>query len=140
MACVFVFGILSAPTPKHEIFPFFCWFLFSITPGPGVDYGIEITHRGDEPLTPPQKFHKSSLVQGFESSTNADRIIQNLGEAIESDDLENVKRFRHLLENNYFRESVRYRVLRQVRDPLLYQQTGEAEKNVLKNYQWEGAP
>ena len=139
VACVFIFGILSAPTPKHEVFPFFCWFLFSITPGPGIHYSIEITHQENEPLSPSQPFQKSPLVQFFESSTNADRIIQNLGRAIEDGNEEEIERFRDLLENNYFRSPVRYRVLKNKRDPLQYQRTGISETSVLENLKWKGS-
>jgi hypothetical protein len=130
---LFVLGIAAAPTPKHEVFPFFCWFLFALTPGIEDNYELIITEYDGQAVTPPQSFMTSSLVtgRGAESSSNAHRIIEALGQAVVAGDADAIQAHRHMLEGNYFSKPVTYQIKKKIYDPLKYRRTGLAEESVI---------
>jgi len=130
---IFIFGLLAAPTKKHEIFPYFCWFLFSQTPGTEDNYELVITAYAGDVLDHPQSFMSSPLVtgKGAESSTNAHRIIEALGKAIVSRNLDAIQNHRAMVEGNYFKKPVSYQIHKKVYDPIQYRRTGKAEVSTI---------
>jgi len=133
---IFIFGILAAPTKKHEIFPYFCWFLFSQTPGIEDNYELIIIAFDGKPLEPPQSFMTSPVVsgRGAESSTNAHRIIEALGKAILKGHPDRIQEHRSMVEGNYFNKPVSYRIKKKIYDPIQYRRTGKAEESIIATF------
>ncbi len=131
-----VLGILAAPTKKHEVFPFFCWFLFSQTPGIEDNYELIIIAHNGQTLDHPQSFMTSPLVdgKGQESSTNAHRIIEALGKAIIANDQAAITTQRAMIEGNYFNQPVSYQIKKKIYDPIQYRRTGKAEESVIATF------
>lgn len=133
---ILVFGILAAPTPKHEIFPYFCWFLFSQTPGTEDNFELVITAYDGKVLEQTQSFMTSPLVsgKGQESSTNAHRIIEALGKAIIAGDPAAIRESRAMVEGNYFTKPVSYQIRKKVYDPIQYRRTGKADVSIIATF------
>ncbi|MEM6821413.1 MAG: hypothetical protein AAF558_05675 [Verrucomicrobiota bacterium] len=128
---VFVIGLIAAPTKKHEIFPFFCWFLFSKTPETTINHVIVLTHFDGKPIIPPQPFMESPLIERFEAGTNAHRVIQALGTAIENQDQKEMIRHRNMIEESYFKGPTTYEVRKRIYDPLTYYKKRTSEELIL---------
>jgi len=129
-------GLIAAPTKKHEIFPFFCWFLFPKTPGTEDNYELIITSYDGKPLEQPQSFMRSPLVRGRgqESSTNAHRIIEALGKAIVSGHKEDIETHNQMITGNYFSKPVSYIIKKKIYDPIQYRRTGNAEESIIATF------
>ncbi|MEM1158627.1 MAG: hypothetical protein AAF649_08985 [Verrucomicrobiota bacterium] len=138
---ILVFGLLAAPTPKHEIFPYFCWFLFAQTPGTEDNFELVITAFDGQALGQTQSFMTSPLVtnRGAESSTNAHRIIEALGQAVISGDRIAIKKHRVMLEGNYFDKPVSYLIQKKIYDPIQYRRTGKADISLIATFH-DGQP
>lgn len=132
---IVVLGLIAAPTKKHEIFPYFCWFLFSQTPGIEDNYELVILAYDGKKVVP-QSFMTSSLVtgRGAESSTNSHRIIEALGKAVLAGDLTAIQDHRAMIEGNYFNKPVTYLIKKKVYDPIQYRRTGKAEESVIATF------
>lgn len=141
LACMLTFfllaylmlGLGSLATSRQEIFPFFSWFLFAKVPSQIEKYAIVILpvqdERDEQNVQGTQEIQKNFSAEGifFEEagskvrrphSVTAQRVIQNLGEAIESKDAENAALYRRKLEERYLYPSTNYQVVRIRYNPL----------------------
>lgn len=139
---LFLLGLVAAPTPKHEIFPYFCWFLFAQTPGTEDNFELLITAYDGQVLEQPQSFMGSPLVfnPGAESSTNAHRIIEALGKAVITTNPDAIQKHRSMIEGNYFTKPVSYQIKKKVYDPVQYRRTGKADISVIAIFHYGQPP
>jgi hypothetical protein len=102
----FVIGLGGYLTPRHEIFPFASWFLFSLVPFQSSDYDLLIHPAEDGgaplPLNQAGKYVSSS------HSIVAFQLIQQLGQAQEDHDADLVRRLRQQIEPRFRVPGLRY--------------------------------
>lgn len=109
-----------------EIFPFFGWSLFSKVPGESATYTLVIEEQDGRRLEPAVSFLQAprSLVVG--NRFVGRKLIQRLGEAHDEGKVAKVERLRRLLERNYLRGRVRYRLVFERYQPLARWRSGES--------------
>lgn len=99
-----VLGVCAAANDKHEVFPFFSWFLFPITPAQVTRY--ELT--------------TSAAPTRLAEVLSMDRevIVQKLGKALAAHDVERIFELRQRLERNFLNGPCSYAVTRRTYDPV----------------------
>lgn len=121
LVLTFVLGLLSIPTPKHEIFPFFSWFLFSEVPNTQDIYYL-VAHKADG--TRLETHRKSDQNPGLfrrNEAIKAGRVIRKAAISHEKGDTKSFGNAVALLEDRYLRRSiVRYEIWKRHEDPLTY--------------------
>ena len=127
VAIYFVGGSISQKMLPgvDEIFPLFGWSLFTKVPNIDQRYEV-IIHRHDRrPVEPPVPFLQAppTMVQG--SPHLARKLIQGIGDAFDSSDLELVEQRRRLFERTYLRGRVIYELVYESYDPYDKWRTGE---------------
>lgn len=120
LVLTFVLGLATIPTPKHEIFPFFCWFLFSEVPNTQDIYYIVVINDDGTRTETHRKFDKNSGIFKDEA-IKAGRVIRRAGSSYEKNDQRMFERMVNLLENRYLRRSiVEYEIWKRHEDPMVY--------------------
>jgi hypothetical protein len=100
-------GVASIPTPRHEIFPFFCWFLFPITPNVEPRYGLVVRQNGAHDVEP-VRYEQAVGTVAQPHSMDAHVAIQALGRAVRLGDAGATVRLRRTLEGNFLSAPCRY--------------------------------
>ena len=127
-------GFAATAVPGFEVFPFFCWFLFPITPSVETRYALEVEMFGGAAIEPPRTFQELDVVED-PFAMDAWTTIQALGRAVDAGDSSEEERLRARLEANYLARPSRYRLVRRVFDPLDRWSTGRIEdSDVLARY------
>lgn len=131
-------GMLASAAPGFEVFPFFCWFLFPVTPTVETRYELEVERLGGQALAEPTPFRKLHLV-AEPHAMDAWTAIQALGRALRDEDPAEVTRLRRRLEANFLPGPSRYQVVEVVFDPM-ERWRGEADRGrrVLARFDAEG--
>ena len=112
-----VLGLLATMAPGFEVFPFFCWFLFPVTPNIETRYELVVSEIGGRSLTPPAEYQSMDLVED-PMAMDLWIAVQDLGRAEENDDTDAVGRLRRRIELNFIPAPNRYRLDRVTFDPL----------------------
>ncbi|MEM1023976.1 MAG: hypothetical protein AAGD10_00035 [Myxococcota bacterium] len=110
-------GMLASAAPGFEVFPFFCWFLFPITPTVETRYELQVEALAGEALDEPTPFRRLHLV-AEPHAMDAWTAIQALGRALEAQDEAEVRRLRRRLEDGFLPGPSRYAVMRVIFDPV----------------------
>lgn len=97
-----VLGLCASAAEKFEVFPFFSWFLFALTPNQIVQYE----------LTPSPQLSALGTLHDVDLHV----LLQRLGRALEARDHE-AELLRRRLESNFFVSPCRYVVTRTEFDP-----------------------
>ena len=111
-------GFSSLATPRQEIFPFYSWFLFAKTPGQAEKYALILISAKGELLAHETLFEEAGSLVRRAHSITAQRVIQNLGQAIEAKDAANILMYRNKLEERYLYPLTDYQVMRVRYNPL----------------------
>jgi hypothetical protein len=119
-------GFAAAAAPGFEVFPFFCWFLFPLTPNVETRYELMVERMGDEAWADPVNYQELDRVED-PHAMDLWVAVQALGAAIERDDEDAVPRARRMLEANFIPGPSRYGVDRVRFDPLVRFRTDEIE-------------
>lgn len=133
-----VAAMLASAAPGFEVFPFFCWFLFPVTPTVETRYELEVERLAGQALAQPTPFRRLHLV-AEPHAMDAWTAVQALGRAVRSNDQTELARLRRRLEANFLPGPSRYRVVEVVFDPM-ERWRGEADRRrtVLATFDAEG--
>lgn len=105
-------GLSASANDKYEVFPFFSWFLFPVTPNQVTRFELATTAT------------KTRLAEVL--SMDLEVLIQDLGHAVVSEDAERIAELRQRLESNFLGRPCRYAVKRHVYDPVAAWQGADA--------------
>jgi hypothetical protein len=134
VALVFFGGLASGPRRNNETFPFYSWFLFSLTPQAKDKYAIKVTQYGPHRFKPARFYEHLVGVLGQPHSPTAHKIIQRLGEAVKRGDEEEVAKQRRLLEDNFMPGPSQYWLAEIFYDPVVRYKTGAVEEKRLREF------
>lgn len=130
-----------ARPPRYEVFPFFCWFLFPISPTVEERWGLRVHEVGGAPLPEPRWYEELGVTRD-PWAMDAHLAIQALGRAVEAGDAAAAARLRRRIEANFLPTparydlvSLRFEVLERWRDGTL-----RAERRVARFVSGEPAP
>ena len=130
----FIGGLLSALTPRHEVFPVFSWFLFSITPNPETKFALRLHEIGGKSLEPPRNYERAEGIVNEPKSIRVYQMVQGLGKAEERRDREEITRIRSMLEKNFILTPCRYELLAMTYDPVKRWKTGIMREETVTTY------
>lgn len=97
-------GVCASVNQNYEVFPFFSWFLFPLTP-----HYVERYELSPKP---------SLTALGALHLTDLDQLVQRLGKAVDAGDQKQTLEVRSLLEQNFLMTPCGYRVVKLRYDPL----------------------
>ncbi len=127
-------GLLSSLTPKHEVFPVYCWFLFPLTPNPEIKFALLLHQVGGKTLDSPQYYEKASAIVDDPHSISVYKIVQQLGKAENRNNTSEIERLRLILEKNYIPLSSRYELVAVTYDPVDRWKTGNMLEKSVRTY------
>lgn len=102
-------GLLALPTQKHEILPFFCWFLFPVVQTRVERYGVELLQFDGSAIVPVW-VERSALLGNDRTSMDLQVLIAALGAAVANNDTSRATELRRRLEANFLRLPCAYRL------------------------------
>ena len=114
-----VLGFLSIFTRGYEVFPFFCWFLFPLTPNTVQRYGLELQQHSGVPLAEATLYEWWPGSGEARNSMDLQVAVQDLGQAIVGDDRPRIDELRRRIEGNFMSAPCAYSVVRESYDPLV---------------------
>jgi hypothetical protein len=121
-----VAGFLAATAPGFEVFPFFCWFLFPVTPNVESRHELMVERLGGRTWDEPVSYQSLDLVDD-PYAMDLWTTVQALGAAVEAADDAEVARLRRRLEANFLPAPSRWGVDRVTFDPLVRYRAGTIE-------------
>ena len=110
-------GLLATMAPGFEIFPFFCWFLFPVTPNVETRYELMVSEIGGRRLPAVTEYQSMDLVED-PMAMDLWIAVQALGRAEADDDRDQIKTLRARIELNFLPAPNRYRLDRVTFDPI----------------------
>lgn len=113
LAAVFLFaqvviGYAGWLTPRHEIYPFTSWLLFSLVPDRITDYDLLLHGSPTFPQEPPRPFNQSGGLVRAPHSIVSYQLIQQLGEAVAANDNPRIEYLRREIEEQFAFVPMRY--------------------------------
>ena len=126
-------GFLALLTPAYEVFPVFSWFLFPLTPSDEIRYELRVYEYGGVIVDPPCLYQEGEGKFVGEHSIELFELIQKLGRAAESQNLQDEKNALLLLEN-YLKIPYRVELLSVSYSPVERWKTGYEEITPLKTF------
>lgn len=129
-------GLLAAPLPRHEIFPFFSWFLFPLTPSEEVSYALKVRQNNG------QKIESEGWNQGllpFKGNNHIDvhYLCQRLGRAYISNDFDEESAAMDILEQQYLKPPYVFDLVRITYHPVRRWKGDEEEVTIVRCYERE---
>ncbi len=112
-------------TPRHEIFPFTSWFLFSLVPNRVKDYDLLLHGTPNQPQEPPQSFNRSGALVYAPHSIVTYQLIQQLGDAVRQEDAPRVEFLRRQIEEQFAVGPMGYDLLELTYKPVARWKTGQ---------------
>ncbi|MEO1337745.1 MAG: hypothetical protein AAFV29_19025, partial [Myxococcota bacterium] len=112
-----ILGLIATMAPGFEIFPFFCWFLFPVTPNVETRYELVVSTMAGRALPAPMEYQSLDLVDD-PMAMDLWIAVQDLGKAIAREDKARVDVLRSRIELNFIPAPNRYRIERVTFDPL----------------------
>jgi hypothetical protein len=113
-----VLGVAALAAPNYEVFPFFSWFLFPVTPTTVTRFAVRIQH-GDQPPNRTAWFEEDTALGVSRHSMDAQMLIQTLGNSVESKHTTAIHQTRSTFERNFLTGPCRYRLVKRSYDPLI---------------------
>lgn len=136
-----VLALLAIPTRRHEVFPFFCWFLFPITPNVETRFQIIVRENDGEDLDPAVPYEHALDSVRRPHSMDAHVAMQALGRAVESDRRGEQERARAVLEGNFLNEPCRYDLVEIKLDPYRqWRQRASPARREVASFECDYAP
>jgi hypothetical protein len=126
LAAYFLGGLLTLLLPQMEVFPVYSWFLFSLVPQSGPQYGLLLTQVDGREVDPPLLYQEAEGWVDLPHSPTVFKLTQQLGAAVEHGGAD-AKRCRELLEHNWLPPKTRYELVRINGDPIARMRHGEYE-------------
>ena len=134
LVALVLIGYAAIPLPGNEIFPFYSWTMFSLTPTMGDQFVVAIVHIHGDDLATPLDFQQAGGLVTNSQSIVAYRDIQNMGRALLAHDTEALDSIRHLFERNYLPPGTRYQLWRTHYDPLVHWRSRETDRELLQEW------
>ena len=126
--------VAAASSPRHEIFPFFCWFLFPLTPNIEMGFDAELLSIGGLELPEPKSFREAKQLVSA-GSVDARFAVESLGAAHSAHPAE-LEHRRRWFEARFLAPPCRYRVTLRRYQPLrAFEGTADLERQVLGEYE-----
>ena len=111
-------GLAAIPAPRHEVFPFFCWFLFPVTPNLVTRYQLELMVANGEALLEPTPIQSAEISGKHRNSMDLQMAVQAFGDALVQRHLKRAELLRRRIEANFLPAPCAYRVRQVQYDPL----------------------
>jgi hypothetical protein len=111
-------AVLAIPTRRHEVFPFFCWFLFPVTPNVQQQFVLRLREVDGTPLPSTPTYSQAGDWVTEPQSMDAYVAIQALGAAVTANDDSDVSRAWQTLCGNFLPGPSEVELLRVTQDPL----------------------
>ena len=135
LAVEFVVGMGGWLTPRHEVFPFASWFLFTLVPNHTTEYDLEFRVANDRPLDPPVRFSRAGGLVLQPHSITAFNVIQGLGAALEHGNDREVRALRAQIDALCGASRLSYDLVKVTYDPAARYDTGAAlQRRVLGTF------
>lgn len=112
-----VLGFCAAAAPGFEVFPFFCWFLFPITPNVEERFALSVHEIGGRRFEEPVEFQSLDVIED-PHAMDVWFSVQALGQAVVDDNAREAERIRRRLEANFIPSPSRYTVDQVTYDPI----------------------
>ena len=131
----FVVGMGGWLTPRHEVFPFASWFLFTLVPNHTTEYDLEFRAANGRPLDPPVRFSRAASLVFQPHSITAFNVIQGLGAALEHGTPRETHTLRAQIDAFCGSSHLTYEVVKVTYDPVARYDTGAAlQRRVLGTF------
>jgi hypothetical protein len=115
-----ILGIIGLITSPHkEIYPFFSWFLFALTPGQKIDYRIQIQSTRHTPLPTPLPYTEAHGHVPTPHAITVRELTRRIAQAYLNNDPATLAKARALLERHHLYPGTTYTIERISYDPLL---------------------
>jgi hypothetical protein len=137
LAGYFVGGLLTLLHPREEVFPVYSWFLFALVPQRQTLYAVVLHEAEGRPLPQPIAYQEAINIVRDPHNVVVHQLIQQLGAAVEKQDVAQVTELRRLLETNYLPARSRYEVAKISYEPLRRWRTGEQRTERLAMFSTE---
>jgi hypothetical protein len=111
-------GLATIPAPRHEVFPFFCWFLFPVTPNEVTRYQLELSIASGTPLRKPTAIQSTELAGKVRHSMDLQVAVQAFGDALVHGHNRRAETLRRRIEANFLPTPCAYRVKQVQYDPI----------------------
>lgn len=111
-----------------EIFPFFSWFLFALTPNPSAEYNFQIITYGEQTFSPPIIYNEAKGIVPSPNSIKVPRLATTMAKALEENQTDEYHTAKRVFESNYLdnQKSI-YQLIEINYDPLERWKTGEVK-------------
>ncbi len=128
-------GLMAIAARGYEVFPFFCWFLFPVTPNSVERFGLELEVVRGERLEAPLLYERWRAAGARRNSMDLQVAVQQLGNAIEGQRPARVAELRQRIEGNFVDRPCAYAIVRQRYEPLDRWLAGDlGERQVVARY------
>ena len=126
LAVEFAVGMGGWLTPRHEVFPFASWFLFTLVPHHTTEYDLEFRAANDRPLDSPVRYSRATWLVPQPHSITAFNVIQALGTALEHGNGRDSRALRAQIDALCGPARLTYDVVKVTYDPVARYDTGAA--------------
>ena len=110
----------------REVFPFFSWSLFALTPQAGPQYGLLLLEVNGRAVDPPRLFEEADGLVAAPHSVTVFQLAQIFGAAVEAGRADR-EHYRELLEKNWLPPRTKYELVKFNSDPIARFQQGGYE-------------
>jgi hypothetical protein len=111
-------GLAAIAAPGYEVFPFFCWFLFPVTPNHVERYGLQLQEHAGKQLGIPIAYESLRALGARRNSMDLQMAVQALGHAVTEGDLARVDELRRRIEGNFLDAPCSYGVVLASYEPM----------------------
>ena len=125
-------GVLFAP--GQEVFPLYSWFLFPLTPNPGVRAELRLLEYQGRAYAPPVSLESARDVVATTQAPVVVRLARDLARAIAQKNEPEANRIRQILEGNYMAGPGRYELVEIEYDPIQRLQTGAEQVRKVREF------
>lgn len=105
-----ILGLAAVAAPGYEVFPFFCWFLFPVTPNQVERYVLKVERDRGVTFEPPVPYESSKSFGSLRNSMDLQIAAQLLGAALERGDMHDATGARKRIEANFLNPPCAYSI------------------------------
>jgi hypothetical protein len=125
-------GVLLAP--GQEVFPLYSWFLFPLTPNPGVRAELRLLEYKGRVYATPVSLESAREVVVTTQAPAVVRLARDLARAVAQKNEPETKRIREILEGNYLAGSGRYELVEIEYDPIQRLRSGAEQVRKVREF------
>jgi hypothetical protein len=135
-----VLGLSAIAAPGYEVFPFFCWFLFPVTPNQVHRYALELEQQDGRRLQPPVTYEALHTLGRQRNSMDLQVAVQAFGDAVSTGQTTRRSELRSLIEANFLTAPCAYRLVSVSYDPMQRWRGVEIERKSLGTFSCREQP